>query len=148
MRVELPHPTGGSMKRNRNLTLSANPWLAWTHLALSATQLAVISSEVIGLRLNRMLLAGPLPGLRDQAELALMSSEKAAAATRSAQAMAGGLFTLQQQMLTLAYRQMLAGVPLFLSCLAALTPAQVVARQAGMAAATVAASASAGSKAF
>ena len=120
------------MNQTPNYHLIANPFQAWTDFALASAQMLVTSAQVIGHRTSRMMLAGASPNPRDQREFTLMSEEKTAAAVESAQAMAQGVFKLTQQLAVMAFRQMLAGVPLMMSLATSTTPRQSSARQANL----------------
>jgi hypothetical protein len=123
-----------------------NPFLAWTDVALVSAQMLVTSAQVIGHRTSRMMLAGVSPDQRDQREFTLMSEEKTAAAVESAQAMAKGVFRLNQQLAVMAFRQMLAGVPLMMSLATSATPRQSAARQGDLVRAGMANAAEANSR--
>ena len=123
-----------------------NPVQSWTNFAMLSAQMMMTSAQVIGQRTSGMMLAGASPTQRDQQELAMMSKEKTAAAVESAQAMAQGVFKLSQQLAVMAYRQMLAGVPLMMSLATSVTPQQSAHRQANLVRAGLANSAEATSR--
>jgi hypothetical protein len=93
----------------KNPLVSANPFLAWTTLAMKTWEMLFASAQVIGHRTGRMALAGPAPGARDRREFQRMGMEKAEAAAESAQAMALRMFSANQQLGLTAMRQMLSG---------------------------------------
>jgi hypothetical protein len=106
-----------------------NPLLAWAEFAMASARMMTTSAQVIGQRTSRMMLAGTSPGAADRKELALMNSEKSAAAAESAQAMAQGMFVLSQQLAAMMFRQIFAAAPLMMSLAASSTPQQSAARQ-------------------
>ena len=118
------------MNRNRHASLLANPLQAWTGLAFSSAQMMATSAEVVGMRVQRMLLAGVRPGTSDRAEMGLMGREKVQAAAESVQAMAQGVFALNQQLFALATRQLFAGLPMMFSLATSFAPSRFAAGQA------------------
>ena len=118
------------MNQSRNYNFLVNPVQAWTDFALASTQLMMTSAQVIGHRTSRMMLAGASPDVRDQREFTLMREEKTSAAVDSAQAMAQGVFNLSQQLAVMAFRQMVAAVPLMMSLATSVTPQQSADRNA------------------
>lgn len=134
------------MNQTSYTNLLVNPVQAWTDFAMLSGQMLATSAQVIGQRTSRMMLAGANPTERDQRELAMMSEEKTAAVVESAQAMAQGVFKLSQQLAVMAYRQMLAGVPLMMSLATSSTPQQSANRQANLMRAGLANSAEATSR--
>ena len=127
------------MKRTHHLD-SCNPWLAGVNLALASTQLLVSSAEVVGWRMNRMLLAGPQPNARDRSEMIRMGSEKVTAGMASFQAMARGWLELNGQLATMAMQQALALAPMMMQPMGT-APAQAYARQVRIVAALLSGSA-------
>jgi hypothetical protein len=101
------------------------------------------SAQVIGHRVNRIALMGPIPNARDQREFSLMSGGKIAAAAESAQAMALSMIRLNQQLGVLAFKQFLTGAAAMVSIASSRTPAQSAAPQARLARDTIANSAQA-----
>jgi len=131
------------MNQTSNLTVFSAPILAWTDFALISAQMLVTSAQVIGHRTSRIVIAGATPDPQDQREFTMMSEEKTAAALKSAQAMAQGMFRLGQQLAVMTGRQMLASVPMMMSLAASATPQQSLARQANLARAGMATAAEA-----
>ncbi|HZR70994.1 MAG TPA: polyhydroxyalkanoate granule-associated phasin [Burkholderiales bacterium] len=127
--------------------LYGNPFVAWTQLAWKTGELMVSSAEVIGRRAAGMALAGPAPGMRDQREMALMGREKLEAAAESGYAMWWSLARMNQQLATLALRQMLAGAAGMAALASSRTAAESVQRQAGLAADALAHSATTAARA-
>ena len=121
------------MNQTSNFTVLSAPILAWTDLTLISAQMLVTSAQVIGYRTSRIMLAGATPDSQDEREFTMMSEEKTAAAVKSAQAMAQGMFMLGQQLAVMTGRQMMASVPLMISLAASATPQQSIARQANLA---------------
>jgi hypothetical protein len=103
------------MKRRRVRKNAANPFLVWSGLAFKTGEMMMASAQVISHRVNRIALAGPAPSERDQREFALMGQEKIEAAAESAQAMAARVLNLNQQIGTLAFKQLLMGTSSFIS---------------------------------
>ena len=134
------------MSQVKQISMMANPVLAWTEFAMASAQMMVTSAQVIGHRTTRMMLAGASSDARDQREFTMMSEEKSGAAVESLQAMAQGMFKLSQQLAVMAFRQMMAGVPLVMSLAASATPQQSAARQATLVRAGLANSAEATSR--
>ncbi len=118
------------MNLNQNAGLLANPFQAWTSLALNSAQMMVSSAEVVALRVQQMFVAGVRPGSTDRAEMGLMGREKVEAAAESAQAMAYGVFSFNQQILAMATRQLFAGLPMMFSLATSFTPSRFAAGQA------------------
>ncbi|MGE5385304.1 MAG: polyhydroxyalkanoate granule-associated phasin [Betaproteobacteria bacterium] len=85
---------------------TANPFMVWTELALKAGEMMAASAQVIGHRTQRLALASTPPSARDQREFALMGTEKIAAATESAQAMALRLMSMNPWLVPNALRHM------------------------------------------
>lgn len=112
------------MKRRRTHYRSTNPFLAWTGLATKTTELVMASAQVITHRTNRIAMAGPAPCERDQREFALMGQEKIDALSESAFAMAARMISLNQQLGTLAFRQMMVGTNGIMSLATSRTLAQ------------------------
>lgn len=113
------------MKRPRNISLAtANPFTLWTGLAVKTGEMILASAQVISHRTGRIVAAGASPDARDRRELALMSQEKIAAASESANAIAARMFNLNQQIGTIAVNQMAASAAGILSLSAARTLAQ------------------------
>jgi hypothetical protein len=113
------------MKRyNSNPYLALNPFMLWAGLAFKTGEMMMASAQVIQHRTGRIAAAGAVPNLRDQREFTLMGQEKIEAATESAQAIATRLVGLQQQIGTLALRQMMAGTAGMMSLAASRSPAQ------------------------
>jgi hypothetical protein len=110
-------------------TLYGNPFIAWTQLAWKTGELMMSSAEVIGRRVSGMALAGPVPGLRDRREMALMSSEKMQAAAESGYAMWWSLARMNQQFVALAVKQAFAGATGMASLASSRTAAEAVACQ-------------------
>jgi len=69
-----------------------------TRLARQAGELAFAVPAVVGHRLARMALAGPMPGARDRREFSGMVSEKAVAFTHAWTAMAWQMVMAQQRL--------------------------------------------------
>jgi hypothetical protein len=134
------------MMQTSPFNLMANPFLAWSSLVLSSSQMMLTSAQVIGQRIARMLLAGDMPTPSDRREIALMSEEKVAAAVESAQVMTQGMFKLGQDLAVMAGKQMLAGVPLMMSLATSTTPRQSAERQSNLARAGMANAAQANSR--
>jgi hypothetical protein len=94
---------------------AANPFLAWTTLALKTNEMLLASVQVISHRSNRIAKAGILPSARDQQEFALMGQEKIEAAAESAQAIASRIMTINQQLGTMIFKQLISGTSGFVS---------------------------------
>jgi hypothetical protein len=107
------------MKRYRIRFATNNPMAAWSQLALKTGEMLLASAQVINHRTNRIAMAGAVPNTRDQREFALMGQEKIEAATESAQAIATRMVTMNAQIGTLAFRQMLNGMSGIMGLLAA-----------------------------
>ena len=134
------------MMQTSPFNFMANPYLAWSSLVLSSSQMMLTSAQVIGQRITRMLLAGDRPTPSDQREIALMSEEKVAAAVESAQVMTQGMLKLGQNLAVMAGKQMLAGVPLMMSLATSTTPRQSAERQGNLVRAGLANAAQANSR--
>ncbi|WP_341675296.1 polyhydroxyalkanoate granule-associated phasin [Niveibacterium sp. SC-1] len=86
----------------------AFPFASWNRLAWRTAGIAFDSAQVIGHRVHRMAIAGPVPSARDQHEFALMGQEKVEAGVASAQAAATGLALLNPEIGALLLKQMFA----------------------------------------
>jgi hypothetical protein len=107
---------------------SGNPFVTWTDLTWKLGELMVASSQVIGYRMVDMAVAGP--GLRQQRELTLMSSEKVGAAAESTQEMCWGLMKLNLQLTTTAMKQMFGGAAAMMSLASSRSAAESIGHQA------------------
>jgi hypothetical protein len=87
---------------------SANPFVMWSTLAMKTWEMMFASAQVIGHRTGRMALAGPIPDARDQREFHLMGQEKIEATAESLQAIALRMFSVNQQIGLIAFRQWVA----------------------------------------
>jgi hypothetical protein len=74
------------MNAIRMTNLIVDPLAMWGRLAWKTGEMAAASAQVIAHRTTRLALAGAVPGLRDQRELALMMREKGAAVQDCVQA--------------------------------------------------------------
>lgn len=126
------------MKRIHRSGPSANAFQAWVRLASNSTRMLMTSAEVIGMRTHRMASGGLNASPRDRGELALMGQEKVAAAIDSGQAMARSMFALNQQLMAMWFRQMLAGAPMLFSLAASRSPSRLSAAQVRIARAALA----------
>lgn len=115
---------------NANLNALANPLMAWSSLALNSAQMMATSAQVVGMRVQRMLIAGANPELSDHVEMGLMGREKVQAVAESGQAVAQGVMLLNQQLFAMATRQVMAGLPIMFSLATSFTPARFAAGQA------------------
>ena len=106
-------------------------------------EMMLASAQVINHRTGRIAAAGPSPDSRDRREFTLMGQEKIAAASESAQAIAARMLTLNQQMGTLAFNQLVAGTAGIMSVATAQTIAQSSKAQAELVRDTMSSSAKA-----
>lgn len=97
------------MKSRRTRYAAANPFLAWTAVALKTGEMMWASAQVIGHRTSRIAMAGPDPSARDRREFTRMGQEKLDAATASAQAIAMRMMLIPVQFGTLLLRQTMSG---------------------------------------
>ena len=111
-------------------TLYFPPLQIWSEVAFKTAQMVLASTFVVGHRTSRMIQAGPLPNASHQRELTLMGTEKILAGAAAAQAMALGVFKLNQQLGMLAIKQMMTGGWGAISLASSWTPAQYAGRQA------------------
>lgn len=118
------------MNGTRNAGLLANPLLAWSSLALNSAQMMATSAQVIGMRVQRMMIAGANPQISDHVEMGLMGSEKVQAAAESGQAVARGVMLLNQQLFAMVTRQVMAGLPMMFSLATSFTPSRFADGQA------------------
>ena len=134
------------MNSSRTLSLFMHPFLLWSRLAWSTGEMAIASAQVIGHRTRRFALAANVPSARDQREFALMGHEKGEAAMESAQAIGAGMLMLNQQIATLAFKQLLSSSAALLSIAASRTTAESVDRQSKLVRDTVTSSIAAASE--
>jgi hypothetical protein len=113
-----------------NAALYANPFLLWTNIALRSAEMMWASSQVIGHRTSRILLAHPHYSAGDRREIALMGQEKIEAAYESASAMSGGLVKMSLEIGMLAFRQWFAAATALTSMAMSRTAGQYSGRQA------------------
>ncbi|MEO8004895.1 MAG: polyhydroxyalkanoate granule-associated phasin [Betaproteobacteria bacterium] len=109
--------------------MSAEPFRLWTTFLWKTGEMMLASGQVIGYRTNPNLAVRGLSSSRNRRELALMGSEKVAAATESSQAMATSWMRLNQELGAMAVRQMFAGCTAMMSIAASRTPQQAADRQ-------------------
>ncbi len=97
------------MKRRRVRINAPNPFWIWSGLALKTSEMMIASVEVITHRASRMAMVGAAPSEYDQREFVLMGQEKFEAVAESAQAIAERMLNLNQEISTLAYKQLMMG---------------------------------------
>jgi len=122
------------------------PFLAWSRLAWKAGEMAMSSAQVIGHRSSRLTLSGPVPSARDQREFSMMGSEKGEAMLESAQAIGVRVLTLNQQLVTVALKQMMSASVTLMSIATSRSAAESVERQGKLVRDTMAGSVAAASK--
>lgn len=105
---------------------SANPFMLWSTLAFKTWEMMLASAQVIGHRTGRMALAGPAPNARDRREFHRMGQEKIEAAAESLQAMALRMFSFNQQIGLMAWRQFMTGWTTFASLASSRTLPQTI----------------------
>lgn len=113
------------------------PMLMWNKFAWSAGEMAVSSLRVIGHRMGRLMLpgtasAGAGDSLSDnnRRELNRMGQEKGEAALESAQALGSSMLMLNQQLSTLAFKQIFSVSMAMMSIASSRTAALSADRQA------------------
>jgi len=129
-----------------SMQLFMGPFQVWSRLAWKAGEMAVSSAQVIGQRSTRLMLSGPVPNARDQREFSLMGSEKGEAMLESAQAFGVRALTLNQQLVTLAFKQFMTASVTLMSIAASRSAAESVERQGKLVRDTMAGSVAAASK--
>jgi len=117
------------MQMNSPFGFSAQPFLMWQQIALKSFEMAIASSQVIGLRTGRFALAGSTPNAADQRELVLMVQEKGLAAMESAQSMGSRMLALNQEFAALAFSRMLSASTAMMSIATARSTSDALARQ-------------------
>jgi hypothetical protein len=108
--------------------MAAEPFRLWSTFMWKAGEMMLSSAQVIGYRTHPMLRAS---GSSNRREVALMGTEKVAAAAESSQAMAFGWMQLNQEFGAIALRQMTAASMAMMSIAASRTPQEAMDRQAG-----------------
>jgi hypothetical protein len=108
--------------------MTAEPFRLWSTFMWKSCEMMLASARVIGYRTNPML---PAHGSSNRRELALMGTEKVAAAAESSQAMAAGWMQFNQELGAMALRQMTAASMAMMSIASSRTPQQAMERQAG-----------------
>lgn len=85
----------------------AGPAAAWSKLAWNAGEMLVASLQVISHRSGRFMVPGAMakPSASDNRELAMMSEEKGKSVLESAQAVGVQMLAFNQQLATLAFKQ-------------------------------------------
>ena len=134
------------MNSSQSANLFVNPLLMWSRLVWRASEMAIASSQVIGHRMQRLSLAGPIPNARDQREFALMGREKGEAALESSQAVGVPLLVMTHQFASFAFKQMFDASTALLSIATSRTPAESVERQSKLVQDTLTSSVAAASK--
>jgi hypothetical protein len=109
------------------------PIMLWNDLAMKTAEMILASAQVVGHRTGRMALAGLAPNARDQREFALMGQEKIEASAQSAQAIATHMLSMNQQLGTQAFNNMLRSTAAYLLLASSRTPGQLIARQVALA---------------
>jgi len=125
---------------------SVEPFRTWSAFAWKTAETMLASAQVIARRTDLLISTGNSPSASNQREFALMGQEKIAAASESAQAMAFGWMSLNQELGALAFRQMMTGITAFMSLAASRSPAQSIATQTRLVRDTLARSAAATSQ--
>jgi hypothetical protein len=97
------------------LNTFGNPFSLWTKVAFTMTEMMMASANVIGQRTTRMAAAGANPTAADHRENLLMSQEKIEAVSESAQEIWARMVKLNQQFVTIAFKDSLAGVTAMMS---------------------------------
>jgi len=128
------------------MDLFVNPLFAWARLARKAGEMAMGASQVIAHRANRFASAASAPSLWDQREFALMVQEKRQAASESAQAVGIHMWMLNQQIASLAFKQMLSATVSLMFIATSRNPAESGERYSRLTRNTVANTAIAASK--
>jgi len=108
------------------------PLLAWNKFAWNAGEMAVSSLRVVGHRMGRLMVSNTAfagPGESDRREISLMGREKSEAALESAQALGASMLMLNQQLSTLAFKQMFSVSMAMMSIASSRTAAQSADRQ-------------------
>ena len=82
-----------------------NPFVLWSKVAFSTTEMLIASASVIGQRTTRIGLAGANPTAADIRENALMGREKIEAFTESAQQVWARTLKINQQFAALALKE-------------------------------------------
>lgn len=88
---------------------AANPLVLWAEVVRKTSEMLWSSQQVIGVRMDRMLRAGPRPSRRDQREFSRMGLEKIEAAAASALAVSTQLQAAQLAWATPAWSWWIAG---------------------------------------
>ncbi len=117
------------MEQEKTPSSCSDPLEVWTDLAVKAYEMMTASAEVIGYRVVRLAVAGPIPDASDQHEFALMGREKIEAAAESARAMAEYVMTLNRRLGSQAFSQMLTGSTAIVSLAASSSVSQSIERQ-------------------
>jgi hypothetical protein len=134
------------MIRRSNPYVVFNPFMLWAGVAFKTGEMMLASAQVIQHRSGRMAVAGVIPSVRDQREFTLMGQEKVEAVAESAQAIATRMMGLNQQIGTLAFKQLLAGTAGMMALATSPSPAQSTRLQAKIVQETVSNSATAASQ--
>jgi len=107
--------------------------MQWSSLVAQTAEMMLASAQVIGHRTRSMALAGPAPGARDRREFALMGQEKLDASAQSFQAMTSHLLNRNQELAAKAFSDMLRSASALMMLASSRSPAQLFARQMGLA---------------
>lgn len=134
------------MNSTPSMQLFMGPFLVWSRLAWKAGEMAISSAQVVGHRSSRLLLSGSVPDARDQREFSLMGREKGEAMLESAQALAARALTMNQQFVTLAFKQLMTASVTLMSIASSRSVAESVERQGKLVRDTMAGSVAAASK--
>lgn len=104
------------------------------------------SAQVIGQRSARLLLSGSAPNARDQREFSMMGREKSEAVLESTQAFGARALALNQQFVTLAFKQLMTASVAMMSIASSRSAAESVERQGKLVRDTITGSVAAASK--
>jgi hypothetical protein len=122
---------GYNMKKRKRST-PANPFTAWTRLAMTTGEMLAASAQVISHRTARMAAAGPAPDARDRTEFHLMGQEKLEAVAESAQAVTMRMIAANQQMAAIAFDQFFGRTARVMALATSQTMVQASQRQAAL----------------
>jgi hypothetical protein len=118
------------MPRKPSHPIPTMPFMLWNDLALRTGEMLVASAQVIGHRTRRMAMAGHSPTPRDRREFTRMGMEKVEAANESVWAMGRHLTTMNAEIGTRAWKDMMAAATAWMSLVASRNLPQAIERQA------------------
>ncbi len=107
----------------------ANPFMAWTDLAMKTTELMVESGQVIGSRVDQLTRAGANAEPEELKQYSLLGTDKPRAVTDSGLAMVSRLQSAQYDLMTRAWQQWFSNLAALVAMAGSNSFGEVLSRQ-------------------